>query len=203
MRLSQLSYRTKQLIDFLLPATFVFFAFLWLTQAIFTIWIDQSLFTAMRLWLINLPMHTTTALNLTAIFLFSYYFFRTHLPGHQRALRAVLFTTIGVFFYDFIWSLCSITINGYGSFILPLVSFAIVLAYIVIMNRQTKIIKFNPNFIAPAIICFLITFGILVTSGFFQQFALYEQGLAIDPHGWEWLLNKTVVLWMWLSIALR
>lgn len=204
-KLHQISYKSKQLIDFALPTIFMIFASIWLIQSVYTLVASQDLFSAMYLWLVNIPMHATTALNLTVLYLVNYIFFRTFLPGHFRVMRAILFTTIGVFFYDLIWSILCITINGYGSFTIPLVSFAIVLVYILIINRNkhTKLLNLNWKRLVPTIIIFLITVTAFVLSGFFQQFALYEQGFTTDPHSWEWLVNKTVTLWMWMIIALR
>lgn len=200
---SETSYKVRRCIDILLPITFIFFAVLWFIQSIYTIIITQSFFSAIHLWILGFPMHVTTALNLTLIYLINFFFFRTFLPGHQRVTRALLFTALGFVSYDLFWSLCCVTLNGYGSFILPLVSMAVVIEFIVIIHKkQTLILNFNWKVILPTITIFFITVAILLLSGFFQQFALMEQGLATDPHSWEWLLNKTVTLWMWFSVAL-
>jgi len=197
-----ISYRLRQWIDFLLPLIFTFFAAMWLVQSMQTIILSGNIFSVMRLWFIGLPMHSTTALNLTAIFLVSYVFYRTFQLGHQRVVRALLFTTLGVFFYDLIWSICNITINGYGSYYIPFVSFVITFAYILLIHKQTRILTFKLKYIIPVAIIYIVSLTIFIYSGFFQQFALYECGLATDPHGWAWLFNKTVTLWMWLTIAL-
>lgn len=200
---SETSYKVRRCIDILLPITFIFFAVLWFIQSIYTIIITQSFFSAIHLWILGFPMHVTTALNLTLIYLINFFFFRTFLPGHQRVTRALLFAALGFVSYDLFWSLCCVTLNGYGSFILPLVSMAVVIEFIVIIHKkQTLILNFNWKVILPTITIFFITVAILLLSGFFQQFALMEQGLATDPHSWEWLLNKTVTLWMWFSVAL-
>lgn len=196
-------YKIKKSIDIILSAIFILFAMLWLAQSIYTIIITQNLFSAMHLWIVGLPMHVTTSLNLTTIYLINYFFFRTFLPGHMRVVRALLFTVIGVVFYDLIWSILSLTINGSGSFLIPLASTAVVAAYILIINRQTQILDLNWKLIVPIVIIYLITLALFVSSGFFQQMALYDQGIGSDPNSWVWLLNKTVTLWMFISLALR
>lgn len=198
------TFKLRRYIDLFLPTIFMFFAMLWLIQSIYTLIITANPFSAIHLWLIGFPMHISTSLNLCAIYLVNYLFFRTFLPGTFRVVRALLFTTLGVFFYDLIWSICNITINGYGSLLLPLVSTLVVAIYFIIFHyKQNRILGFNWKFIVPMVVIYLITLYLFVTSGFFQQFALMEKGLTTDPHGWEWLFNKTVTLWMWFGIALR
>lgn len=198
------TFKLRRQIDFFLPIIFMFFAILWFVQSIYTLIAIANPFSAIHLLLIGFPMHLSTSLNLCAIYLVNYLFFRTFLLGHLRVIRALLFTTLVVFFYDLVWSICNITINGYGSFILPLVSTLIVVMYLVIFHKkQNKILSFHWRIVVPLIALYATTLIIFVHSGFFQQFALMEKGLATDPHSWQWLLNKTVTLWMWFIIALR
>jgi hypothetical protein len=200
----QTSYKIRQYIDLILPAVFIFFAVLWLLQSVYTIILTQSFFSPMWLLIVGFPMHVTTALNLTVLYLVNFFFFRTFLPGHERVVRALLFTTIGVFFYDLMWSICCIIINGYGSFLIPLVSTSVIIAYMLIMNKRVRILKWNKKLIILAFAMYSITLAIFIFSGFFQQMALWDQGVVMpDPNGWEWALNKTVTSWMWMSIALR
>lgn len=197
------SYRIRRYFDIVIPIIFASLAILWLIQAIYTIIISQNFFSAMHLWIVGFPMHVTTALNLTAIYLVNFFFFRTFLLGHQRVVRALLFTALGFISYDLFWSACCVAINGYGSFLIPLVSTIVIIEFLVIMHKQKPVFNFNWKIIVPTLLIYFITVAILLFSGFFQQYALYEQGLALDPHGWEWFLNKTVTLWMWFSIAIR
>lgn len=197
------SYKIRQYIDRVLSISFLFVTTLWLIQSICTLIVTGDPFVPVHLWIVGAPMHVTTALSINAIYIINYLFFRTFLPGHLRVVRALLFTILSVVFYDLVWSICCIAINSYGSFILPLTSTSIVIAYLLILNKQSFLLTFKWKFIIPAVVIYLITLAIFINSGFFQQFALMEQGLGPDPHGWEWLLNKTVTLWMWFSIAQR
>lgn len=201
--MNRLSYRVKMAIDVLLPLAFGFFGFLWLIQSAMTIFSAGTFFVAVHLWIVGFSMHAVTALNLSALFLVNFFFFRTFMPGHQRVVRALLFTLVGVFFYDAIWSMSDVLITGSGSFILPLASFLVVLLFMVINDRQQKILRFNLMYILPIVYVYVVTLAIFVWSGFFQEWSLYQQGVATDPTSWPWLLNKTVALWMWLVIALR
>jgi len=149
-------------------------------------------------------MHATSALSVSLIYIINYFFFRTFLPGHLRVVRAMLFTVVGAIFYDLVWSISNIVINDYGSFLLPLVSFTIVLSYIIIFDKKNfKILNVDLVKILFVTVVYSITFALFIFSGFFQQFALYELGLATDPHGWVWLLHKTVTLWIWTIFELR
>jgi len=201
---AQCVYRIERVLDAVIPACFAFCALLWLCQAIFQLASTGTPFSAMHLLIVGLPMHTSTALNLCALYLVSYFVFRTFMPGVFRVVRAMLFVVLGVLFYDMMWSFFSIVLTGHGSLVLPLVSTVIISVYILLFNRtQQRILRFRCRYVIPAMFLYALTLYIFVQSGFFQQFALMEQGLQIDPHGWEWLLHKTVALWMWLSIELR
>ena len=199
-RKEEIVFNIKMGIDFILPKVLVIFASIWFIQSLYAIIISGP-FSVIHLLLVNLPMHVTTGLNLTAVYLVNHFFFRTFMPGHERVTRAVLFTMAGVFFYDFVWSASSILINGYGSFLLPLTSFLAVLGFMYIVNKKSFIINLNWKYIILAGMIYLISLVVFINSGFFQQFALWEQGLATDPHSWEWLFNKTASLWMWMAIA--
>jgi hypothetical protein len=200
---SLLQYKIKRYIDFWLPMVFLFFAFLWLAQSILTIVLANSIFTPIHLWFTPITMHVTTSLNCTLIYIISYLFYRTFFFGHERVVRTLLFMVLGVVFYDAIWSICYFVINGSGSFILPLVSTCVIVFYILILNKQKKIVDLNWKRIVPVALLYLVTLGIFINSGFFQQMALYNQGIGLDPNGWVWLVNKTVALWMWFVVAFR
>ena len=198
-------FKIKTGIDFFLPKIFVFFTGIWLIQSIYAI-VMVDPFSAIHLWIVELPIHAITSLNFMLLYLVNHFFFRTFMPGHIRVVRAVLFTMVGIFFYDFAWSVCCVTINGYGSFLLPLTSFIATLGFIYIINKQSFIIRLNWRYIIPAIAVYLVSLIIFINSGFFQQLALWEQMLwehGLDPHGWEWAFNKAVALWIWMSIANR
>ena len=201
--MNELQYKIEQYIDLILPIIFVSFAFLWFVQSILTIIFAGSIFAVIHLWLTPITMHVTTSLNCTLIYIIGYLFYRTFQFGHERVVRALIFTVLGVVFYDMIWSISYFIINGSGSFILPLTSTIVVIFYIWILNKQKRILNLNWKRIVPVIILYLITLAIFINSGFFQQMVLYNQGIGSDPNGWIWLLNKTIALWMWMIIALR
>jgi hypothetical protein len=198
-----LRYKIERYIDLILPVVFLSFALLWLAQSIITIMLAGSFFTPIHLWLTPITMHVTTSLNCTLIYLISYHFYRTFQFGHERVVRALLFTVFGVIFYDLVWATSNYVIDGSGSFILPLASTVVIAFYIWLINRQKKILDLNWKHIVPVVLFYILTLAIFISSGFFQQWGLYEQGLAVDPTGWQWLLNKTVALWMWIVFALR
>jgi len=181
----------------------MFFAVIWFWQSIITMIYTGTPFAVIHLWIAGLTMHTSTSLNLTAIYIVSYLFYRTFFFGHERVVRALLFTSLGVLFYDTIWSICNYTINSTGSFIIPLTSTIIVISYLIILNKQKKILDLNWKRIIPITILYIISLYIFITSGFFQQMELYNQFGGTDPNSWIWLFNKTISLWMWLAIALR
>jgi hypothetical protein len=196
-------YRIKRSIDTFLPLIFLAFAFLWLSQSILAITFAVNWNTPVTLWLTPITMHATTSLNLTIIYIINYLLFRTFRFGHERVVRALLFTVFAVVFYDTIWATCNFLVNGSGSFILPLVSTFIIIFYLYITHKKTKILSFNLKFLIPTILIYLFSLYIFLSSGFFQNWGLYEQGLASDPTNWQWLLKKTITLWMWLAIELR
>lgn len=198
-----LTHIIEEVIDFALPIISLLFASVWLVQSIYII-VSTDIFAVVRLFPLNIAMHATSALSVSLIYIINYFFFRTFLPGHLRVVRAMLFTVVGAIFYDLVWSISNIVINDYGSFLLPLVSFTIVLSYIIIFDKKNfKILDVDLVKILFVTVIYGVTFTLFIFSGFFQQFALYELGLATDPHGWVWLLHKTVTLWIWTIFALR
>lgn len=201
--MNELQYKIERYIDLILPIIFLIFAFLWLAQSIIIIIFAHTIFTIIHLWLTPITMHVTTSLNCTLIYIIGYLYYRTFQFGHERVVRALLFTVLGVVFYDTTWSICYYVLNGSGSFIIPLASTFVVIFYIWLLNKQKRIVDLNWKRIVPIAVVYCITLGIFINSGFFHQMMLYNQGIGLDPNGWIWLLNKTVALWMWLVFALR
>lgn len=198
-----LKYKIERIIDTVLPVFFMVFALLWFGQSIFTIVMSQSVFVPITLWPTPITMHVSTALSCCLIYMIGFHFYRTFQFGHERVVRALMFTVLGVVFYDTVWAALNYAFNGSGSFILPGVSTLIIVFYLFILHRQKRILVFKLNRIALISCVYLLSLILLLHSGFFEQWGLYEQGLAVDPTGWEWLVNKTVALWMWMAVALR
>ena len=201
--MNELQYKIERYIDLILPIIFLSFAFLWLAQSIIGIILAHTIFTVIHLWLTPINMHVTTSLNCTLIYIISYAFYRTFFLGHDRVVRALLFTVLGVVFYDTTWSIPNYYINHSGDYILPLASTAVVIFYILLLNKQKRIVDLNWRRIIPVVAIWSITFAIFLTSPFFHNMALYNQGIGSDPNNWIWLINKTAALWMVLAFALR
>lgn len=199
-----LSFKVKKTIDLLLPNILAIIAVSWLCLAIGNIMVDRSFFSATTLYPLNLTMHSLTVVSLTLLFIVNILFYRTFLPGHLRALRACLFTVVGIFFYDFVWSSFNFIINGTGSLFVPLLSFLVVVAFMYFIDKkQTRILRFKVEFFAIVFLVYVVSLLVFVLSGFFVEWGLYEAGLANDPTGFVWFVNKTVALWMWMVFALR
>lgn len=198
-----LKIKIERYIDIILPAVFMVFALLWLAQSVITIVMTQSLFSPITLWLTPLTMHVSTSLSCVLVYIVGFHFYRTFQFGHERVVRALMFTVLGVVFYDTIWAMMNYAFNGVGSFVLPLISTFVVAFYLWLTHRQKKILVISLNRVALVSCVYLLSLILLLQSGFFEQWGLYELGLAVDPTGWEWLINKTIALWMWMAFALR
>ena len=197
-------YRLKQWIDFLLPKVFLVFAYLWCAQSIVTMIIAQSIFSPVHLLFTPITMHATTALNCTLIYLVSYHFYRTFQFGHQRVVRALLFTFVGVIFYDAVWASFNFQINNAAFPLLPWTSFAAIIVFMYLINKQQKIVTFDLKRTLLIVGLYALSLYLFAfQSHFFQMWGMYERGLLGDPTSYEWLFNKTVALWMWLVFAFK
>ena len=204
-KLGWLTYKTQIYIDKLLSFGSVIFFLWWIIQSIHALITTMNLFCAVHLWFgfFTISMHATTALSISTLYLFHFFLFRTFLPGHFRVLKSALFTCIGIFFYDTVWSTCNFIINGYGSFLLPMTSTIATFYFLWLANKEYRIIHINKYAFSIMLIIYILTLIWLLSSGYFQIWALYEKGLAPDPHSYPWLINKVVCLWMWVFLAER
>ena len=184
----------------IIPASLVI---LWLTQAIWTICTTGNWFGATNLFLFG-NIHTVTMFAVCPLYLVLFFFFRTHLPIPIRVVTAVTVVSIGIHFNGVIWSTLNLLIgsrtgmpqmNAIFLFLIFVVLFA--------LHRKYYVVRINYRFMLIATGIFLISLALFIDSGFFYQWSLCEQGLAPDPHNWQWAIEKTIAVLMWIGIVNR
>lgn len=193
---SMLSYRVKQAIDLILPASTISIAIFFLIQSIYTITTQSSLFAQQTIPFTSIQISSFTVLNLSLIYIINFNFFRTFLPGHQRTLRAVIFTTIGLLTYNFVTSIYYANLNDFSTLLPSVASLLVILVYSYITNKTTRIFNITPTRV------FLLSFFILTTSFLFlTSNPTIVNNIIIETL--PTIINKAIILWIWFIIALR
>jgi hypothetical protein len=193
---SMLSYRAKQAIDLILPSSTISIAIFFLIQSIYTITTQSSLFAQQTIPFTSIQISSFTVLNLSLIYIINFNFFRTFLPGHQRTLRAVIFTTIGLLTYNFVTSIYYANLNDFSTLLPSVASLLVILVYSYIINKTTRIFNITPTRV------FLLSFFILTTSFLFlTSNPTIVNNIIIETL--PTIINKAIILWIWFIIALR
>jgi hypothetical protein len=193
---SMLSYRAKQAIDLILPSSTISIAIFFLIQSIYTITTQSSLFAQQTIPFTSIQISSFTVLNLSLIYIINFNFFRTFLPGDQRTLRAVIFTTIGLLTYNFVTSIYYANLNDFSTLLPSVASLLVILVYSYIINKTTRIFNITPTRV------FLLSFFILTTSFLFlTSNPTIVNNIIIETL--PTIINKAIILWIWFIIALR
>jgi len=183
-----------------IPATF---AILWIVQALFDLYITKMWIGATNLFLFS-NVHTITVLAVCPLYLYFFTNNKRNLSIPIRVVTAITVVSIGIFFNGFIWSLLNLYLgSGTGSItmLIHLISVSFISVILYNLNIKYGVIQIYHKFMLVTTILFLISLAVFINSGFFQNWALYEKGLILDPHNWQWVLEKTVAVYMWIGVT--
>ena len=179
------------------------FAIIWTGQAIFNLITTGMLNSATQLLFFS-NIHTITALTIPPFYIFLFYFTNSQNDISIRVVTAVTVISIGLHFNGIIWSVSNIILGSGTGTHLPFMYLTFLLltfGFLYILNRFYNVIKINYKIMILTSVIFLLSLFLFIDSGFFQNWALYEQGLAPDPHNWQWVLEKTAAVYMWIGVV--
>lgn len=145
-------------------------------------------------------IHSISALSLATTFLFIYSRLR-YLYPLVRAIITACFTVLSIQLYDFTWSFCKYLQLGYDFRLTPLLAVAIAGALLWFFNIKHNYLTLSKEPIVKSLfyaIIFVLAFGIMMMSGFYERMELYDNGLGPDPNVGctSWAIGKVVVFWI-------
>ena len=192
-----------RILDFTFTWVPVSLAILWLAQAIWTICTTGNWFGGTILFLFG-SIHTVTVFAVCPLYLIVFFFFRTHLPIPIRVVTAVTIISIGIHFNGIIWATLNLLIGSHTG--MPQINVAFLFLIFVILfalHRTHYVVHIHYKFMLIATGIFLISLALFIDSGFFYRWGLFEAGLGPNPHNWQWILEKTIAVYMWIGIVNR
>ena len=183
----------------------IVFSVFWLFQSIQTLVMTGNWFGSTSLFIFG-NIHTLSVISVCVLFLvLSVEFDIYHtVPIPMRVVAIVLFISLGLQFNGIVWSSLNLYIGSQtGSPILNVAFFITLATFLAVLNSRYEVIQIHKRFMFIASLLFLVSLYLFVQSGFFEQWALCEQGLAPDPHNWSWGLEQFVAVWLWVGIIKR
>ena len=145
-------------------------------------------------------IHSISALSLSTVFLLIYSRLQ-YLYPLVRAIITASFTVLSIQLYDFTWSLCKYLQLGYDFRLTPLLAVAIAGALLWFLHIKHNYLTLSKE---PKIksllyfIIFVLAFGLMMKTGFYERMELYDNGLGPDPNvgSTSWAISKIVVFWI-------
>lgn len=182
-----------------IPLTLVGF---WSCQALYSIY-NTGLFTSFRMFGLDLvsdyfqigsgTLHASTALIGYTFFIMSFLLLRK-IPIPHRTVLAFTFPVFGLLFYDLVHAIADFFITNRGQPLIQCVLLGTCFLVLHFYNRQFNFLRKN-IFLFPLTIAFIVSFTVLILSGFFTK--LY---LGLNPHDYLWLFTKLTAVWLWIGV---
>lgn len=185
-----------------LPVTFIF---LWLGQTFLSIYNTGNWYGATRLFIFGY-IHNLTTLSVCILYiiLFAYFDGYRQIPVPMRVVTVVVFISFGIQFNGIVWSILNLFIGSRtGMPQLNLAFFFLICVVLFWLHRTYEVVHIHYRTMLITTGLFFLSLALFLDSGFFYQWNLYEQGLASDPHNWQWGFEQFVGVWMWLGIVRR
>ncbi len=156
-------------------------------------------------WTLGRHIRGFTLLSVTIAYIIVYYL-TSYLRPILRTTCSVLVPFVGLIHYEFWWHTgLQFTMGIWPGETRFWRAFAIcLLMSLYYVNRYyIKILDLSRNrilMLACVYTTFILSLIAVMKSGFYQQFLLWCNGTAPDPHNWLWALNKTIGVVMWITI---
>jgi hypothetical protein len=195
----------RRILDFGFTWIPISFAILWLGQAVWTICTTGDWFGGTTLFLFG-SIHTVTVFAVCPLYLILFFFFNheRNLPIPVRVVTAVTIVAVGVFLNGVIWSTLNLLIGSHTGMPQIAVAFFFIICVILFaLHRIYHVVQIHYRFMLIVTGIFLISLVLFVDSGFFYRWALFEAGLVPNPHNWQWAIEKTIAVYMWIGIVRR
>ena len=183
----------------------ILFCAIWLTQSFITIWATKNLYSGVNLFLFN-NVHVVTVISVCIFYLLLFLTLDDKgIPIPMCVVTITLFISLGLSFNGIVWSTLNLFIGSRtGLPLLSIVSFVVILSFLLVLNRKYGVIQIHGTFLGIAIFLFIVTLMAFIQSGFFEAWRINElTGLVPDPHNWQWAIEQFVAVWMWFGIVKR
>lgn len=180
----------------------IIFVKLWFAQTLLTVLSTNNWYGSTNLFLFG-NIHSLTVISICFLYLILFIIFykNTTIPVYMRVVIIATIISFGLQFNGIIWSTLNLYIGSKTGMPQLNLAFTFLIGVVLFgLHRVYNIIHIHHRTMLILVGLFLISIALYIDSGFFYQWNLCEQGLAPDPHNWQWGLEQFIGVWLWVGI---